>query len=51
MLEENTKYINKKNIPEHPENYQKLIKTCTRLGNLTMYFRGIKALLAKKNSI
>jgi hypothetical protein len=51
MLEENKKYINEKNILEHPGNCQKLIETNTRLGNLTVYFQGIKALLAKKNSI
>ena len=51
MLEENKKYINEKNIPEHLENCQKLIKTYTKLENLTVYFQGIKALLAKKNSI
>lgn len=51
MLEENKKYINEKNIPEHPGNCQKLIETCTRLGNLKVYYQGIKALLEKKNSI
>jgi hypothetical protein len=48
MLEENKKYINEKNILEHPGNCQKLIETNTRLGNLTMYFQGIKALLTEK---
>jgi hypothetical protein len=42
ILEENKKiYISEKNIPEHLGD----------LKNLTVYFRLMKALLAKKNSI